>query len=81
MKDAMRLDGKKPAGLNNTWNLSVWTRMKDLQPYVKKICNYSAKKMKKVLDMVFLIFFTLNTCHTLVTRHHLAKAQTLAERA
>jgi hypothetical protein len=44
-------------------------------------CNYSAKKIQKVLDTVFLIFFNLSRHRTLVTRHLLAEAQALAERA
>jgi hypothetical protein len=43
--------------------------------------NYSAKKIQKVLDTVFLIFFNLSRHRTLVTRHLLAEAQALAERA
>ena len=43
--------------------------------------NYSPQKMKKVLDMVFLIIFILSRRHTLVTSHPLAEDQTLAERA
>jgi hypothetical protein len=43
--------------------------------------NYSAKKIQKVLDTVFLIFFNLSRRRTLVTRHLLAEAQALAERA
>jgi hypothetical protein len=42
--------------------------------------NYSAKKMEKVLDTVFLNFFTLSRHRTLVTRHIFAGALKLAER-
>jgi hypothetical protein len=46
----------------------------------EKIRNYSAKKMEKVLDTVFLNFFTLSRHRTLVTRHIFAGALKLAER-
>jgi len=46
----------------------------------KKEGNYSAKKIAKVLDTVFLIFFNLSRHRPLVTRHILAGALKLAER-
>ena len=42
--------------------------------------NYSAKKIEKVLDTVFLTFFTLRRHRTLVTRPIRAGALKLAER-
>ena len=48
---------------------------------INGIRNYSAKKLHKVLDTIFLIFSTLSHCGTLVTIHPLAGTRQLAERA